>query len=241
MLKLYKLSALLLLTIISSSVVTPLNAAKSPINQTQKHQIRSNYLALSVFQRIVKLFRRKKPSKGGRGSICLIAPQRLDDPVSKVQGTEEIWSLNPLFLWNLKSGEVKKIELFEKGGNEVFWSKEIPAGETSLIYDGEPLKPGKSYEWRIIANAPFPMKSISAEFKVMEYQKRLPITIRLALLENHLNKQGANAEKIALEKASYFAQKELWSDFVGEIYKVKNPSIELQRQKQQIESSDYCN
>jgi hypothetical protein len=240
MLKRYKFSLLILLTLIYSSVVTPLNAAKSPTNQTQERQIKSKYLALS-WSSFANIFRRKKPPKGGRGSICLIAPQRLDDPVSKVQGTEEVWSLNPLFLWNLKSGEAKKIELFEKGSNEVFWSKEIPEEETSFMYDGQPLKPGKSYEWRIIANAPFPMKSISAEFKVMESQKRLPITIRLALLENNLNKQGASAEKIALEKASYFVQKELWSDFVGEIYKVKNPSTELHRQKQQIESSDYCN
>ena len=32
----------------------------------------------------------------------------------------------------------------------------------------------------------------------MEFQKRLGITIRLALLEHRLKKQDANAEKIAL-------------------------------------------
>ena len=194
----------------------------------------------SFWQKIVDIFRRKKPPKGGRGPICLIVPQRLDDPISQTQGTEELWSLNPVFLWNLEGGEVNKIELLEKGHNEIFWSREVPIGETSLVYDGEPLEPGSSYEWQITANVPFLMKSISAEFKVMESHKRLPISTKLELLEKDLAKQGADAEKIALEKASYLAQQELWSDVIGEIYKVKNPSATLNREKQKIQSSDYC-
>ena len=83
--------------------------------------------------------------------------------------------------------------------------------------------------------------TIPVEFKVMEFQKRLGITIRLALLEHRLKKQGANAEKIALEKANYFANEELWSDVVNEIYQVKNPSRRLKQKIQQIESSDYYN
>ncbi|MEM7553045.1 MAG: hypothetical protein AAF378_02925 [Cyanobacteria bacterium P01_A01_bin.84] len=238
--KLYKSSIILFSIVISILLEMPLKAVFRPKNQTQLSQVKSTHLALS-WADIVKIFRRKKSRKGGKGSICLIVPQKLDDPISQVQGTQEVWSVNPLFLWNIKKGKLRKIELFEKGNTKPFWSREVPEGKTSFIYDGKPLQPGSSYEWRIIANAPFRMKSIPGEFKVMEPQKRLAIAIRLALLEHRLEKQGADAEKTALEKASYFAQRELWSDVVGEIYKVKGRSTRLKQMKQQIQSSDYCN
>ena len=240
MLKLNKISFLLLLIVISISSEIPAQAAIRTKNQTQSSQKENTQLALS-WSDIVKIFRRKKSRKGGKGTFCLIVPQRLDDPVSQVQGTQEIWSLNPRFLWNISKGNVRKIELFEKDSDRAFWSQEVPEGETSFVYDGKPLKPGDSYKWRIIADAPFPIKSIPVDFKVMEAQKRLGITIRLALLEHRLKKQGVNAEKIALEKANYFAEEELWSDVVKEIYQVKNPSRRLKQRIKQIESSDYCN
>ena len=240
MLKINKFSFILLLIVISILPEIPSQAAIRPINKTRSYQTENIRLALS-WSDIVKIFRRKKSRKGGKGSICLIVPQRLDDPVSQVQGTKEIWSLNPRFLWNISKGNVRTIELFDKNSNQPFWSQEVPEGETSFVYDGKPLKPGYSYKWRIIADAPFPMKSIPVEFKVMEAQKRLGITIWLALLEHRLKKQGANAEKIALEKANYFAEEELWSDVVSEIYQVQNPSRRLKQKIQQIQSSDYCN
>lgn len=240
MLKLNKLSFILLLIVISILQEIPSQAAIRPINKTRSYQTENIRLALS-WSDIVKIFRRKKSRKGGKGSICLIVPQRLDDPVSQVQGTQEIWSLNPRFLWNLSKGNVRTIELYEKDSNQPFWSQEVPEGETSFVYDGKPLQPGNSYKWRTIAYAPYRMKSIPGEFKVMEAQKRLGITIRLALIEHRLKKQGANAEKIALEKANYFAEEELWSDVVKEIYQVQKPSIRLKQKIQQIQSSDYCN
>lgn len=240
MLKLNKLSFFLLFILISAASEIPSQAAVRTENQTQSYQRENTHLALS-WSDIVKIFRRKKSRKGGKGSICLIVPQRLDDPVSLVQGTEEIWSLNPRFLWNISKGNVRTIELFEKDSNQPFWSQEVPEGETSFVYDGKPLKPGYSYKWRITANAPFPIKSILSEFKIMEAQKRSGITIRLALLEHRLKQQGASVEEIALEKANYFAKEELWSDVVKEIYQVENPSRRLKQKIQQIQSSDYCN
>ena len=232
-----KLSFILLLTVISASSAIPLQAAIKPQSQTQLPQIKNTYIALS-WADIVKIFRRKKSRKGGKGSICLIAPRRLDDPVSKTEGSQKIWGTNPLFLWHIQGGNVRGIELFKKGSNEVIWSREVPEGKTSVQYDGKPLKPGDSYEWRIIANAPFRMKSIPAEFKVMEPQKRSSVANKLKQIEQQ--HKGANAEKIAMEKAKYFAKEQLWSDVVREIYTVKNPSAKLKQIMQQIPSSDYC-
>ncbi|MBV6627286.1 MAG: DUF928 domain-containing protein [Rivularia sp. (in: Bacteria)] len=240
MFQLNKISFILLFILIYAASGIPARAAIRTENQTHSYQRENIYLALS-WSDIVKIFRRKKSRKGGKGSICLIVPQRLDDPVSKVQGTQEIWSLNPRFLWNISKGKVNKIELFDKNSNQAFWSQQIPEGKTSFAYNGKPLEPGKSYQWRVIAYSPFQMKSIPVEFKVMEAQKRSGITIRLALLEHQIKKQGANAEKIALEKANYFAKEELWSDVIREIYQVQNPSRRLKQRIKQIQSSDYCN
>ncbi|MEO1430791.1 MAG: hypothetical protein AAFV71_17355 [Cyanobacteria bacterium J06633_8] len=235
-----KYSKLLILISIALVFITiPVKAAVR--NQPNSSQTKIDRTHLALWSELMRRLGRRRRNGGSRGPTCLIAPQRLDDPISKVEINEEVWSLNPLFLWNIEDGEATKIELFEKGRSQALWSKEIPKGATSIVYDGEPLKPGNSYEWQIVAKAPFEMKSISAKFKMMESQKRFPITIRLALLENNLKQQGADAEKIALEKANYLAQKQLWSDVVGEIYKVKNPSIELRRKKQQLQSSEFCN
>ena len=226
--------------VILCSLEMPSKAATKSQSKTHSHQRQNTHLAKSVSE-VVEDIKPKRKRKAGKGPTCLIVPGILDEPDSKVRETQELWSLNPLFLWHIKTGNVTKIELFKKGSNEAFWIREIPEGKTSFVYDGRPLKPGYSYEWRIIANVPFPMKSITDEFQVMESQKRLPITIKLALLEHRFKKQGADAEKIALEKVSYFAQKELWSDVFGEIYQVKNPSEKLKREKQELLSSDYCN
>lgn len=139
-----------------------------------------------------------------------------------------------------KSGTAQKIELFQQGNKQVVWSREITPAQEKIIYDGKPLQPGELYQWHMYVNVPFPKKSVSMQFQVIETQKRARITSELTQLETQLQKQGANAEKIALEKANYFAQQELWSDTLREIYTVPNPSAELTKIIQQISSVDYC-
>jgi hypothetical protein len=51
-------------------------------------------------------------------------------------------------------------------------------------------------------------------------------------------------EEIALQRANYFAQRDLWSDALQEIYSVQNPSPTLTRNAQEIlsylcEPSDF--
>jgi hypothetical protein len=47
-------------------------------------------------------------------------------------------------------------------------------------------------------------------------------------------------EKMALEKANYFAEQELWSDALRELYSVPNPSAELKDAIAQIQAHDFC-
>lgn len=226
---------------ITTLIITILFAFPSQstiINQKSQQLLtktNGTYLALS-WGDIWNKLRRKKVPGGGRGpvKICAIAPGRLDP--TKL-GIQEIWSNQPLFLWNIKGGTVQQIELLNRD-EQVLWSQKIPTGQTKVIYNGKPLQPSQSYIWHL-SHSPTSEDGYY-QFKIMDVQKRNRITTELAQLENKLKKQGASLEKIALEKANYFAQKELWSDALREIYSIPNPSAELTNMIPKISSSDYC-
>lgn len=230
----------LLITTLVVSVLSaiPLQATIRQQPQQLLTNVNNTYLALS-WGDIWNILRRKKVPGGGRGDVCLIAPRPLVDSNSRNEGNQEIWSLQPLFLWYIQKQAVQKIELVQKGSYEVFWNRKITPGETKVIYDGKPLQPGQSYIWLVYDNAPSPRKSTSVEFQVMETQKRARITNEITQLETRLKKEGANTEKIALEKANYFIQQSLWSDALREIYTAPS-SPELTRIIQQISSFNYC-
>lgn len=239
MAKFNKPPSMLFVAALIITILFALPSQSAIINQKQTELLtktNGTYLALS-WGDIWNKLRRKKVPGGGRGpevTICAIAPGRLD---STKLGIQEIWSVQPLFLWDIQGGTVQQIELLDRD-EQVFWSQKIPTGQTKVIYDGKALQPGQSYIWRLSHS---PTSEISYyQFKVMEIQKRDRITKELAQLEKQLEKQQAPAEKIALEKANYFAQQELWSDALREIYSIPNPSAELTRMIQKISSPDYC-
>lgn len=240
MAKFNKAPSTLFIATLIITIIFALPSQSTIINQ--KHQqlltkTNNTYLALS-WGDIWNILRRRKVPGGGRRpeeTICAIAPGRLD---STKLGIQEIWSVQPLFLWNIQGGTVQQIELLYKENEQIFWSQKIPTGQTKFIYNGKPLQPGQSYIWHL-SHSPTSEDSYY-QFKVMDVQKRNRITTKLAQLENKLKKQGAPVEKIALEKANYFAQQELWSDALQEIYSIPNPSAELSNMIQKISSPDYC-
>jgi hypothetical protein len=72
----------------------------------------------------------------------------------------------------------------------------------------------------------------------MEAQQRQRIIVDLWTLERQL--QGASREEIALAKANYFAQRQLWSDVLQQAYSVQNPSAELAKFVQKL-PTQLCN
>lgn len=54
-----------------------------------------------------------------------------------------------------------------------------------------------------------------------------------------MTNRGASKEAIALEKAAYFAEQELWSDFLQVMFAVENPSPALAKFHDQI-SEQLC-
>jgi hypothetical protein len=162
--------------------------------------------------------------------VCALTP-------SPIGTNAEIWSDRPLFVWRGLRNVGKQIEVRLPGSQEALWYQEVPVGTgiRRVMYDGEkPLQPGQTYNWVVInqANQEFEFSNLnyvkSVTFKVMDAQKRDRIKADLTRLEEELKNKRATPEEIALQRANYFAQRQLWWDVLQEVYSVKNPSAALE-------------
>ncbi|NJO20176.1 MAG: hypothetical protein HC838_09105 [Spirulinaceae cyanobacterium RM2_2_10] len=158
--------------------------------------------AISPEDLVLQLQRDKKPG-GSRDSVfnraCAIAPRLLTED----DASEQVWSLQPLFLWQLESATVARINLYLLEADEQpIWSYEPAPDATQLAYDGEPLVPGQKYGWEVIvaANDPAPGQlNLSSgddygSFLVMATSERERIERDLVALEARLKAAAASPE-----------------------------------------------
>lgn len=192
-----------------------------------------NKIAESLF-----LTSRDKKTGGGRGDICAVSPQAWVERSQQQTFLEPVQVLNsqPLFLWQTQDLEPTEIQVFEDSEipQNPIWSGNIVDGKNYIIYQGEPLKAGKVYYWRLLA--PGPKKQ--TYFQVISEQDS--IHQELKQRETQLQSQGVSAEKIALEKANYLAEQDFWSDALRELFSVTNPSTELKETIQNIRAHNFC-
>jgi hypothetical protein len=167
-------------------------------------------------------------SPGGKRTddFCAIAPRPFDT-------STEVWSDRPLFKWQGKAGQ---IEVRLQGSEKALWSQTVPSKTRSVMYDGEALQPGQTYNWVIFDLDDNRVAETS--FKAMETQKRDRIKTELQALEGELKAKGASTDEIALNRAKYFAQQQLWSDVWREVSSVENPSAALNEFVQTIPPAD---
>ena len=212
--------------------ILPLDAANSS-NFSQPFKANyKNYLALS-WSTIWQLIQRKKVAGGSRSNnLCLISPSQLIDRNSQANSIKEIWHRNPLFVW--QSGKLEAVSLRDE--NHFYWQQKVEATQTNLFYDGKPLKPGKTY--KVVVFNPYETEIKNLQIVTPNrYQK---IAADLAEIENQLKAEGADREKIALKKADYFAQLQMWSDVLWELYSISNPSDELKATLEKLKSHNFC-
>ncbi|MDZ8226915.1 hypothetical protein [Nostoc sp. ChiVER01] len=157
-------------------------------------------------------------------SVCMISP---DVPEDKLNKPRIVWSDRPLFLWE---GNAQQVGLM-KNRQTTLWLQELAPGKKFISYTGEPLQPGETYYW-VVFDESIPTGNI--KFQVMEPQDRQEITNNLKILEEEQKAKGANTEAIALAKANYFIQQELWADALQQAYSVEKPSAELLKILQDI-------
>ena len=207
------------------TTITVTSISLSFIPQTLGESIRVNSQASFSLTSIIKRILGGEPEDKGRGrkggsrgdDFCLINPGE----------NEKVWHLNPLFIWQ---GDTNKIGLKEKGKNIVLWRDSLAQTESnfkSAQYKGLPLQFGKSYEWLFYSNTSKNIVRL-VPFQIMDATERAPITADLSALTKKLKAEGATEEEIALKRANYFENRQLWGDVLQELYSVKNPSVKLQ-------------
>jgi|GEM_PF-411544 len=172
----------------------------------------------ATWERLQDIFRRRRDRGGSRGEFCSISPEEPSD---------KIWNTSPAFVWR---GRVKRIELRHFSNNELIWSHEVTELENSqrsALYTGVPLQPGEEYSYGLEYETKDEGETITDSIdpiylKVMDAQERLSIETELTALES--STKTLSNEELALKRAIYFANKELWFDAVTEIFSVSHPS-----------------
>jgi hypothetical protein len=163
--------------------------------------------------------RRFGGSRGKDGDVYAIVPGHL--------GRAEVWSSQPLFLWQ---GAIRQIEVVQSDTKETIWSQRVAADDRRCKYRGRLLEPGQTYEWVIYSLAKSPIARIA--FRVLPPKERDRITADLTALESQW--ADATAEMLALLRAQYFAERQLWAEVLREAFSVKTPSAELANLRQQL-------
>lgn len=202
------------------SAVAQQNPNSSPPAQTRRNT------QTSIWNAISKLLQREEPPLGSRGNVCAITPGLLGEK-------NVIWSDRPLFVWQgpVQRLDLRPYSLYSK--HDVLWSQTLATDAQSAMYTREALQPGQTYDWEVVLDQSGSRKD-RFTFQVMDAQSRELIAAELTAMEKRLKSTGATAEAIALERANYFAQRDLWSDALQEVFSVKNPSADLTRTAQEI-------
>ncbi|MUG93448.1 DUF928 domain-containing protein [Scytonema sp. UIC 10036] len=219
-------------------VILALNITWSPLfaNLKLKAEIKPTNSFLSWVNVFLPLSKPKPPVKPRKAvgrplrdssapsSVCMISPDALQ---GKPNIPRIVWSDRPLFLWQ---GNIQQVGLM-KNRQTTLWVQKLVSGKQFISYTGEPLQPGETYYWVV-----FEGDTVigNTKFMVMEPQERQRITNKLKGLEQEQKAQGANGEAIALTKANYFIQEELWADALQQAYSVEKPSTELLKIRQNI-------
>ncbi len=175
----------------------------------------------SILESLLSLLQRKTFLGGSRNGsgFCGITPAVLGE-------SNAIWSDRPLFLWQ---GKVQKLELRPYSFNMAYknqstlWSF-VPTDQ-QVSYPNEPLQAGQRYEWQATYLSPQMNGPVQWQrtFQVMDKPGRDQIEQDLIALDIPLKTQNATVEDTALARANYFANRDLWSDAIQQVYSVGHP------------------
>ncbi|MEO1004404.1 MAG: hypothetical protein AAFW67_00870 [Cyanobacteria bacterium J06638_38] len=214
----------ILFTLLIASNIFSLNVQAEDNNSTTTNSQKST----SILQAIISLFKSPESRFISRGDdLCLISPTNSE--------AQLIWSDRPLFIWQGDTSQAE-INLYPAASNnpqdqQPMWTETIPSNTKTLIYTGEQLQPGNTYDWELIADG----NTYRQTMQLMEQPQREAISSKLTTLTTQLQTDGATAEDIAIAKADYFIKQQLGSDALQELYSVENPSANLAEQITNIE------
>ncbi len=220
----------LLISITIATVVVPVTQAQQNTKPTNSQSQKKPKKSTSILAAILSLLKSPENRLITRGDeVCPLSPGNL--------GEQIVWSDRPLFIWQ---GQIPQstVNLYSSSANynyeqdeQLVWSRAVAANSARVNYQGEPLKPGFIYDWEFIAAG----KTYRSTFVMMTEEERKAIAQDLAAMENRLKAERKDLEEIAIAKADYLAQKQLWSDVLQQLYTIKNPSPDLVIKTKDIE------
>jgi Domain of Unknown Function (DUF928) len=178
----------------------------------------------SLWQILLNSLKREEPPLASRGTICPILPGGLGS-------RNVIWSDLPIFAWggqvNSLSIELRPYDLTKSYLSQpVIWRQSAMGKQQFVKYEGPSLQPGQKYSWQIaweILDPKNPSRKIVREemprtFQVLDKSTRESLLSDLNALTVRLQSNGFSGEDLVLERAKYFADRQLWSDALQELY-----------------------
>lgn len=176
--------------------------------------------------------RRPKRSLGARSNIVAVSPGLID--------TLKVWHDKPMFLWHGSSkNQQARLMVRERNSEKTIWEQDVDISNQKAFYQGEPLEPGKYYQWKLAgSNTSIPWTN----FQIIPENQRAQIKADLHRLEQKSKSlTGNTSEETAKIKAEYFLNYSinqnkdyLWSDGLQALYEVKKPSTEFIKNRQQL-------
>ena len=220
----------LLMSIAITTVAVPITQAQQNNQTTNSQSQPKPKKTTSILAAILSLLKAPENRLITRGDeVCPISPGNL--------GEQNVWSDRPMFIWQGKIPH-SKVNLYSSSANynyerdeQLVWSQAIATNSAKVDYQGEPLQPGFIYDWEFISGG----KTYRSTFVMMTEDEKQDISQDITAIENKLRADSKGKEEIAVAKADYLAQKQLWSDVLQQLYSIENPSLDLVSKTKEIE------
>jgi hypothetical protein len=163
----------------------------------------------SIWSSLLSLLRRQEPPLASRGRVCPILPGLVGE-------TYTLWNRSPLFVWQ---GQGQRIEVrpysLERSFDQqpILWQKALTPEMRQVTYSGPALQYGQKYDWQMVDVAGIPRRYT---FAILPPKKHQAIDQQLTALLQRLPQ--ATPEQRAVARAQFFAEQQLWSDAIQEVY-----------------------
>jgi hypothetical protein len=205
--------------------------AESSFPTTLEAGERPTIVAQSPVRRVWAFFQRQPPKKprtvrtANGQTLCLISPGLISVGVT---GGFRIWHRRPLLIWQ---GEGTKIVMKQfDGAKATLWDSPVSTGVESLAYpeNYDALQIGGKYTWEVV-NTQLKNNKLVPQFGILAQAEWDQVATGIADLEQKLKE--SSAEDLAIAKAEFFEQRNLWSDALQVLYQVENPSADFVEQR----------
>ena len=173
--------------------------------EDQSQQNRPPSSLSAALQVLRQQFEREETPLGSRGPQCPYSP-------GLVGKDDTIYSDLPVFMWRA-SGQT--VSLYDYHSESLLWQRTVEDGTVAVAYDGDPLQPGALYRWELTHPD---SSAFMATFAVMEEAERDQLSAELERQQLNWQAAGLSEAELAVERATFFGDRHLWSDALQELY-----------------------